>query len=67
MPKFNFSIVVTDIYELIIDADNYEEAEQAVGAHIDDAEYGKHLDVEVDYNLYAGPEITQVAEAVGAL
>jgi len=53
--------VVTDIYELIIDADNYEKAERVLDARIDVAEYGEHLDGEVNYNLHTGPEVTQVA------
>jgi len=61
MPEFNFSVVVTDIYELIIDADNYEKAERVLDARIDVAEYGEHLDREVNYNLHTGPEVTQVA------
>ena len=61
MPEFNFSVVVTDIYELIIDADNYEKAERVLDARIDVAEYGEHLDGEVKHNLHTGPEVTQVA------
>lgn len=61
MAEFNFSVVVTDIYELIVDADNYEQAERIVDARIDVAHYGEHLDGEVRHNLHTGPEITQVA------
>ena len=61
MPEFNFSVVVTDIYELIIEADNYEKAERVLDARIDVAEYGEHLDGEVKHNLHTGPEVTQVA------
>ena len=61
MAEFNFSVVVTDIYELIVDADNYEQAERIVDARIDVAHYGEHLDGEVHHNLNAGPEVAQVA------
>ena len=61
MAEFNFSVVVTDIYELIVDADNYEQAERIVDARIDVAHYCEHLDGEVRHNLHTGPEVTQVA------
>jgi len=61
MASFNFTIIVTDFHELIVEADNYEKAERIVDARIDVAEYGDHLDREVTYNLLTGPEVTQVA------
>lgn len=61
MAEFNFTVVVSDVYELIIEADNYDQAERIVEAKIDIADYGYHLDGDVRHELLTGPTVTQVA------